>query len=540
MSIETDIMIEIIKQMADILDCESVVNYNCSKLWFNFRYGSLMLEVECPEEKEDKYRYNRLCDIDIEGFCTDVKIGRLYVTNPTPYSDDNDRAYEGKHMQMFQLVKSIKADYPNAIEDYYVKDFLMDSYIMEGENVWSSFFIQIADNYKKDKCFISNVIGKLETKLYSASAIGLIPKAKDIASKYELSILTTNTKVRRLGYFKLMLSIFKEKPLMMEKPFMNKVSSEAVQHEEELLKYKNSKGIIKQTKLGVGVKPYVEVALGMKLINRVGNGYEQGKVSRAYNALRHVNASLFEMSTLDKAFFLENILRYDYLYISSILEYAYISIRPSYGDLKKVYQQVLLKNLRLMLEEANKSDNIKKYTFLTIEQRIKDWKKPEVYLEHVLMPRLNWLYDLDLISLSDSLSFELTLEGERLFRAICEWQDIAGTEVVDSSPYLDASFMKLFDEVYGCKMRKNIELEDEDRRLTQYLDESFSLFKTFTPNRVTFSVFASYAKWKLYQEASCAIDTDDLVGGFLKRNADKYIFKFQKFYNDGYIQKIKH
>ena len=70
-------------------------------------------------------------------------------------------------------------------------------------------------------------------------------------------------------------------------------------------------------------------------------------------------------------------------------------------------------------------------------------------------------------------------------------------------------------------------------------EESFGLFKTFAPNRVTFSVFGNYAKWKLYEEIACAIDIDDIVKGFLKRNQDKYIFKFQKFYNDGYIQRIK-
>ena len=36
---------------------DSVVNYDCSKLWFSFRYGGMMLEVECDEETEEKYNW---------------------------------------------------------------------------------------------------------------------------------------------------------------------------------------------------------------------------------------------------------------------------------------------------------------------------------------------------------------------------------------------------------------------------------------------------------------------------------------------------
>lgn len=192
-----------------------------------------------------------------------------------------------------------------------------------------------------------------------------------------------------------------------------------------------------------------------------------------------------------------------------------------------------------MKEGANRADSIKKYNFQTVEKRIKEWKKPEIYLEHVLMPRLNWLYDLNLLYLHENLTFELTLEGERLFSAICDWRDNNGIPFVDPAPILDAYYMKLFDIVYDGVNDGKLDETAEDQYLTKYLEESFTLFKTFAPNRVTFSVFANYAKWKMYEETACAIDVNDIMKGFLKRNSDKYIFKFQKFYNDGYIQRIK-
>lgn len=534
----TDIMKEIMQLMVGRCDYESVVNYDCSKLWFSFRYGGIMLEVECDEDTEEKYSFNQIGDFDIEEFCNDVKIGSLYITDPVSIIDEPYTDYN-MSWKMFQMVKFIKSLYPASIENYCVSDFLMDPYIMEGENRWYSYFIKIAENYKQNKHFVSDVIDHLESATPDVSTNGSMFEDSEITPKYDLRLVTTSTKVRRLGYFKLILSLFKENSFYLEKPFLKKVSAVATEYEEELLNYKNTKGIIKQTNTGGGAKPYVEVAIGMNLINKVGNGYEQGKVSRAYNAIQQQCSRLFDMDVIDKAFFLESILRYDYLYIYTLLEYAYTAQYPSYKDAKGVYQQMLLKNLRHMKEGANRVDSFKKLNFQTIERRIREWKKPNIYLEHVLMPRLNWLYDLELLVLRDNLSFELTKEGERLFSAICGWRDISDTAITDPSPYLDTCFMKVFEDVYDVYSHKKANETEIDIFLKSYLEESFHLFKTFAPNRVTFSVFANYAKWKLFEETSYSIDVDDIVKGFLKRNEDKYIFKFQKFYNDGYIQKTK-
>lgn len=538
MSEEIDIMKEIIQQLVNCCDYESVVNHDCSKLWFSFRYGGMMLEVECDEDFEEKYHFKTIGDFNIEEFLNDVKIGSLYITDPVSIIEESNTDYN-MSWKMFQMVRFIKSLYPAAIENYCVSDFLMDPYIMEGENLWYSYFIKIKEEYKQNKQFISDIIGHLESAAPNESTNGSMLEYHEVKPKYDLRLITTNTKVRRLGYFKLILSLFEENPLYLEKPFLKKVGKIASEHEEELLNYKNTKGIIKQTKTGGGAKPYVEVAIGMNLINKVGNGFEQGKVSRAYNALQRESSNLFDLEIIDKAFFLESILRHDYLYIYTLLEYSYTAQCPSYKDAKGVYQQMLLKNLRLMKEGANKVDSIKKLKFQTVERRIKEWKKPIVYLEHVLMPRLNWLYDLELLVLRDNLSFELTQEGERLFASVCGWRDISDTVITDPSPYLDSCFMKVFADAYGMYSHKISSEEEIDNYLKAYLEESFHLFKTFVPNRVTFSVFANYTKWKLFKETGCTIDIDDIEKGFLKRNEDDYIFKYQKFYNDGYIQIIK-
>lgn len=527
---------DILKLIVARCNFESVVNYDCSKLWLSFRYGGMMLEVECDEEAEEKYHFKRIGDFDIEEFCKDVNIGALYITDPLSIIDEPYTDYN-MSWKMFQMVRFIKSYYPTAIENYCVSDFLMDPYVMEGENLWYSYFIKTTEDYKRNKQFVSDIIDHIERASPNEPTYESMLGYNEVKPRYDLRLITTNTKVRRLGYFKMMLSLFKESPLYLEKPFLKKVGEIATEHEGELLNYKNTKGIIKQTKTGGGAKPYVEVAIGMNLLNRVGNGYELGKISRAYNALQRERSNLFDLGIIDKAFFLETVLRYDYLYIYTLLEYAYTAQYPSYKDAKGVYQQMLLKNLRNMKEGANRVDSIKKLNFQTVEKRVREWKKPNVYLEHILMPRLNWLCDLELLVLQDNLSFELTKEGERLLSVICGWRDISKTTITDPSPYLDKCFMRVFADVYGMCSHKNASETEIDNHLRLYLEDGFHLFKTFVPNRVTFSVFANYAKWKLFRETGYAIDIDDIEKGFLKRNEGEYIFKFQKFYNDGYIQK---
>ena len=538
MSEDTGIMKEILELLADRCNEESVVNYDCSKLWLNFHYGGMMFELECEDDIAEKYCFRAVGDFDIDEFCQEVQIGKLYITDPIPYTEESTTDYEAS-WKMFQMVKFIKSHNPTAVKDCQVCDFLMDPYIMEGENLWYSYFIEIADEAKVDLEFISTIVDDLDIFQPKTSQNESMYKGLEITPKYDLRQLTTNTKVRRLGYFKLILALFKDSPLFLDKSFQKKVGETAALHEEELLKYKNTKGIIKQTKSGGGANPYIEVALGLYLITKVGNGFELGKVSRAYNTLQKESEPTYEMSLLDKAFFLEAILRYDYLYIYTLLEYAYTTHSPSYKNLKQDYQQLLLNNLQHMKDAANKVDSVKKFNIQAVERRIREWKKPQIYLEHVLMPRLNWLYDLDLIDLRKNLSFELTNEGEKLFSAICCWRDIEGKYVVDSAPYLDTCFMRIFENTYFGRKSRRQDVIEADGRIGEYLEDSFSLFKTFAPNRITFSVFANYAKWKLYEDTASTVDIDDIVKGFLKRNQDKYIFKFQKFYNDGYIQKVK-
>lgn len=158
-------------------------------------------------------------------------------------------------------------------------------------------------------------------------------------------------------------------------------------------------------------------------------------------------------------------------------------------------------------------------------------------MEHVLMPRLNWLYDMEFVELKSDLSFQLTETGNRLLFNLATWNDIALHKVVSPIAYIDNYFMKMMDLVLNfqnCKYTK--ETDDE---FLKYLEDSFVLFRTLAPNRITFSLFANYTKQMLFWNSSVMVDTEDIKRVFELQRVPNYIYKFQEHYKDGYIQKIK-
>ena len=81
----------------------------------------------------------------------------------------------------------------------------------------------------------------------------------------------------------------------------------------------------------------------------------------------------------------------------------------------------------------------------TILNRIRKWEKAEVYLEHLIMPRLNWMLDFGIISFDNSNNEYCTEKiGENLFSHLCIWNDINTEKIISPSKFLysfnDSSF----------------------------------------------------------------------------------------------------
>jgi len=313
---------------------------------------------------------------------------------------------------------------------------------------------------------------------------------------------------------------------------------------EQLSIYNYNKGAIKVTKNGISAKPYIKLAKELGLIEILKSDIKLTKIFQVYSSINNeliLGDNSFSLNKFDKLFFTELILKYDYLYFSAISKILYIKTEVKFEYLTSIFKDYLLKNIEDYLNENNfLLKDLEKRKLKLIYNRINNWAAPEVYLEHVLMPRLNWLADLGFVDIKDNV-FKISKNGNLFFKTLCMWMDIYNGNLIDCEKFLDKFYVKSFGVIFGQNKytyRKDLS-EKIKLIINDYVNDSFEKFKTFAPNRVTLSQTINYIKYKLYITDNFLIDYDSLINYIKEDLKLKYIFKFQKQYNDGYLQKRK-
>lgn len=371
-------------------------------------------------------------------------------------------------------------------------------------------------------------------------------KNVDIPDKKKLKLFDTNTKTRRIGYLKLLADFF-EKQKKIPQNLINKVFEEFVMpSEDELMQYKNTKGMIKVSKTGISAKPYIELGKDIGILNYLNGYYKPGKDFKVYIQLKKESeySQVFELSLLDKIFFGEQLLKHDFFYLTNLLELIFVCEATNYVELKNNFKDYTLKKLEEILKQSRDGDSVSKRAVNDISavyKRIKSWDKPEVYLEHLLMPRLNWLLDLDLIDMDEGLNVSLTDEGLRLLANLCCWADINCERIVTPDSFLERFSLHVFDFVYRKETGSGKTNEEDEfrikRKITECIDESFEYFRTLAPNRVTASQAINYTKFKLFLTKDFTVEFKDIRDFLESDEQDDFLVMFQRKYNDGYIQR---
>lgn len=453
--------------------------------------------------------------------------------------------------EMFSLIKVINSFQRSAILSYNTEITYSDP--MCGDYSYYGYNIEVVESFWWNIEFAKHII---ETKSDNVNIPEFytifFQKNQPIKDDKNLSILSTNTKVRRLGYFKI-LSLFLDENKQIPASNINK------RFETFCLKYKDvlddsafNKGLIKETKNGISAKPYLQMAIDIELLNKINNILYVGKSLKVYQVLKNEyskSSNIFELTTFDKMYFLECILRYDYFYFSNLLELIYTEEKVTYSKIVSEFQSKLIK----CLEEYKKQNQ---YSFQgyksptynrdrkvvsrldIILNRIRKWEKAEVYLEHLIMPRLNWMLDFGIISLDNSKNeYNIEKIGDDLFKHICIWNDINTEKIISPSKFLDNFMIHLFDD---CFNDNNVTNPDDIKsildRIYKHIENSFEIFKTLAPNRVTASQAANYTKYKLYVDDKIKVGYSFILNKLSEKEQDKFIFKYQEQYQDGYIQ----
>lgn len=516
----------------------SVICYR-DEVWLSFDGFRLILHYECPEDSvfPDK-PFFELKDIKTEALYVD----KVCLSNGTRGDEESYRentiAYS---VSMYAVARQIQRKYPYVIEKCDVDTFFIDDGDLWGcpENCEYGYRIYLRSDFWENPICLTSLLSECKFSLYSFSTIydGYI--GKKFQDNYHFAFLGTNTKVRRLGYLNILMRLFENSSKIAKKSLSRQLEIMAQDNKELLADYKNQKGAIVPSKTGVSAAPYINLALEMRVIREVNGYYELGKMGRVYlevqKEITEESSSPFILTTFQKVFWLERILEQDYVYFSTLMEYSFVNEHPSYAELRKCFDKLLIEKLETIHSQADMASSQVKMTLKKSIERIKDWKKPEVYLEHVIMPRLNWLYDLDLIQLKDDLSFTLTKEGILLLLNMLQWRDLDQKLVCNPESYLESFYIHVVNDVF--KRSEGGDSKNIVDELTDVLNYCFDHFKTIAPNRVTYSVFAAFAKYLMLLKRNTIVEESVIKSVFLPLVADKFIFMYQNYYSDGFIQR---
>lgn len=519
----------------------NIVSIDRNILTFDYNNDfTFNFQLEYGENYQAEYNFDILSTKDeIDNILSNVE--RVTTFNIKNYENLNDRAgsYSTQSLKnnIFALLKHILKSYKDL-------DYSYNSYIDYGDGFCNTeiytYSLEINNEFWKEIEFAKHLfefIFHYRVPEFYNQFFYLDLKIKD---KKSIKILSTNTKVRRLGYFKILSFFLNENKKVPATIINKKFENYCLKFEKILDENKFKKGLIKETKTGISAKPYINTAQDFEFLNKINNIFNTGKDFKVYQILQNnytKSSNIFELSKFDKVFFLEIILRYDYFYFSNLLELLFINEKIEYSSLVQIYQDKIIKCLENH-KESNKFGDRKVLNDINeIINRIKKWEKPITYLEHIIMPRINWMMDLGLVTDSNK-SFEITEIGKKLFNHLCIWNDLNTEEIISPEAFLDRFIIHLFDDCFINNTEKNDHnLDYVLEKLYNYINESFDLFKTLAPNRVTASQAINYTKYKLYLNDNIKVEFQFIKNKLEDKNQNHFIFKFQEQYQDGYIQK---
>lgn len=538
-------MKDILQYLYSTCEYESQIKETTNELWFRMPHeywivvtlSDLCCLYEEDLENDIPFSIDEL-DIDRITKIKNTDIQKIKIYSGEIINEEEHFIPTKPHTYIAEYVnREICTVFPNSILSYTTNEYCINEECFgcpEFIEYGSIFDINIHDFDIYYIQYMNNIFKSIQN-IGIPSFYNINREPKD---NYNIKVLPSNTKTRRLGYLKLLLSMFNNIDKIPINTIATKLESLSIQYKGHLLNHKNSKGEIIITKTGASAKPYIDLAEKLGFINKITGYYTLGKEGKIYNSLinemNYINDNIFSFNSMDNPYLLELILKEDFLYITTILKLLYKETEMSFDRIRTVFQTELINQCTIYSNNENLSF-LEKHSIKSQIFKIKGWKKSLTYLEHIIMPRVNWLYDLGIINMNNN-SFSLTSFGKRIYFNLSIWDDINRSKVVSPMWYLDNNFIKLYETSMDCS-GNTFNIGSNRDLMQKYIDRAFTLFKTLAPNRVTFSQLAKYVKYKLYLHHDLLIDTDDIKELFLNFEFAQYIFKYQNQYNDGYIQK---
>ncbi|MBR5082445.1 MAG: hypothetical protein IKX35_08410 [Bacteroidales bacterium] len=525
-------------------DMESHVKLAREELFFSMNSYNIVIKLK------DGY----FDQFDIEDYCADIdsvdlsEITALMIDSirfqygSFLFIEEGQEVIEHRNSYTYianKLSAYVESKFKGAIEKMEIGPYCVDDTCSMCDDVWAYGFVIFIHKDYWDSLDLFQLLNRY-IKTYSGSSLpSFYLGGENLSDNYEVSVLPSNTKIRRLGYLKLLLKMVNDRKKISISQINRQFERYVQSYNVFLSLYKNDKGIVLETKTGNSSKPYVELAESIGLIRKTATYYEIGKMGKVYIRLKQSvdeeENNPFVLSDFDVSFFYEQLLKKDFLYLYVLMEIVCQTGGTNYSSIKRVFQDRLLFRINRLVDGAREADSQKILNLKKIEKRIMSWEKPNTYLEHVLMPRINWLYDLGIIDYDSNKMFSLTPKGDGYFYNLSIWNDLNMCLITNPIDYINSYYFRIVD---FCSIPKAKLYQSENCLvLQQCINDCFNYFTTIAPNRTTFSLVANYCKYLLYWQHSIIIDINDIKSLFESDLSVYYIYKYQAQYKDGYIQK---
>jgi hypothetical protein len=350
--------------------------------------------------------------------------------------------------------------------------------------------------------------------------------------EHPVCVLNTNTKTRRLRFFEV-LARFASAGVGHQK-LESLILEWASSHVEQLKGHSDSKGAILESTGLRSVTPYANFAKELGVVTTVGRGVTTSNAWRALLLLVPPQDS-FHLRDEERLFFLFDLLAYDRDVIWPLL----IQLRD--GPYKK-------RHLRSLFPTAFKAHlaSVRRHCGTVRARRQVDdaidrtnrWERPEVYMEHVVDPRLSWFVDLQLCQFEKD-EVRLTPSGEQLASMFVEWSEhhiIPVTKEYLRWQYFKQVAPRLREQSIGKEGRPS--QNQMATPLREYCDFVHQNTKSLAPNRIVASTLFRYAGVRFFLEHRIAADFRDLVKVFGDEDFSRdfpWQLRWQPAQDDGYL-----
>ena len=313
-------------------------------------------------------------------------------------------------------------------------------------------------------------------------------------------------------------------------------------NETDLLAYdENMRGRITSTRNNSAGMRYIDFAVGLGLVTQTTDLYRctrYGWVAREIALERNLSLNAFIPSKAEKLLFLYLLIERDADVLLTIMQMIHTRRANRLAPLQKGFKQHYL--LRIQQKIQSVADERAQRLLLDRRREIERWGErgsPERYAEHIVPPRLHWLYDLGLIEIRRFRTniFYLSEVGKSFYLGLPRLQNTNTADV--SSDWIKGNLIEtackaLFQDTSFQLIRSNGSLADI---IKEYLREAFKVFRTGSIPKVSLYPALLFLSLKLAATEGILANISDLEQWLSFHGPPNFEIRISARENESYI-----